>query len=92
MATSSKSRARPSPFTEGMKVKCVDVVTGAIRWTGVVFRRAASNGALVVIPEGTARYNRSGKELRYKFSSLGYPLDKWAGCAMLLKPIEDVEV
>ena len=88
----SKSRARPSPFVEGMAVKCIDVVTGSTRWTGVVHRKAESNGAVTVIPDGAARYNRSGKELRYKFSSLGYPLDKWAGCAMQLKPVEYVEV
>lgn len=71
-----------------MKVTCVDLVTGAVRWTGVVHQRAESNGALIVLPDGDARYNRAGKELRYKFSSLGSPLDKWAGLAMQLKPMD----
>lgn len=75
-----------------MRVNCVDAVTGDVRWVGVIYKRAETNGAVIVIPEGAARYNRAGKELRYKFSSLGSPLDKLAGLAMQLKPAETQEV
>ncbi len=86
MSAPSSWRLNQASFAVGMPVVCVDAVTGTVRWTGVVSKRSEANGALEVLPDGKARYNRNGKELRYKFSAYGMPLGNFAGCAMQLKP------